>query len=231
MDREDLTELKYRQLQKIAKANGLKANLPKEGLINAIIKYRSETAGSEGPVNNVQKDTSSISSTDAETTISSQSSCSEAEQPDAESDVGETKKLNETFEVLESSILTNDEDVMKPKNKSISEFSTPPLLNASDRFEQFFGLEDEHIPLFSSGASPKQYTHKHDKSKGATPSSSILINGSINVEPPLQMKKEPKIDVFTRLSSVPIRRNSSVLSCTPNVSTKTPRPAKSALKG
>ena len=44
MDREDLTELKYRQLQKIAKANGLKANLPKEGLINAIIKYRSETA-------------------------------------------------------------------------------------------------------------------------------------------------------------------------------------------
>ena len=230
MDREDLTELKYRQLQKIAKANGLKANLPKEGLINAIIKYRSETAGSEDPVSNIQKDTSSISSTDAETTISSQSSCSEAEQADAEGDGGETKKLNETFEVMESSILTNDEDVMKPKNKSISEFSTPPLLNASDRFEQFFGLEDEHIPLFSSGTSPKQYTHKHDKSKGSTPSSSILINSSIN-EAPFEIQKEPKIDVFTRLSSVSIKRNSSVTTYTPNVSTKTPRPAKSALKG
>ena len=138
--------------------------------------------------------------------------------------------MNETFEGMESSILTNDEDVMKPKNKSISEFSTHPLLNASDRFEQFFGLEDEHIPLFSSGTSPKQYTHKHDKSKGSTPNPSILINSNINVEVAHEIKKEPKIDVFTRLSSVSIKRNSSAAH-TPKVSTKTPRPVQSALKG
>ena len=38
MDEDELIALKYRQLQKIAKAKGLKANLPKDALIKGILK-------------------------------------------------------------------------------------------------------------------------------------------------------------------------------------------------
>ena len=42
MDEDELIALKYRQLQKIAKAKGLKANLQKDALIKGILKCQEE---------------------------------------------------------------------------------------------------------------------------------------------------------------------------------------------
>ena len=225
MDLDTLTGLKYRQIQKIAKERRLKANLPKDALIKAILKYETE-----------EKDQSQSDINNVETTISSQSSCIDTDH-DLDSD-SENKKLNETYEVQDSSVLTNDEEIDPnvSKKKSVSQFNTPTLLNASDRFEQFFALDDEHIPVLSSGSPPKQYKQQTKSKLLATASPSTFTKatvskikkGSTPSNTP-QQKRDVLPDVFTRLSSVSKRRSS--VACTPKAGLKRPSAIQSALKG
>jgi hypothetical protein len=59
MDEEELSALKYRQLQKIAKGKGLKANLPKDALIKGILKCQEEN----GELNTNTTETAKLEST------------------------------------------------------------------------------------------------------------------------------------------------------------------------
>ena len=241
MNEEELSALKYRQLQKIAKVKGLKANLPKDALIKGILKCQEISEESTETTKDGQNILNTSFTAKLESTISSTvSSLSENETgTDSEGlitdddDAAEPKKLNETFEVKESSILTNDEEEM-PSNsmekKTISAFNTPTLMNASDRFEQFFGIDDEHIPVMTS-PSPKKYSPKHASVSKASKSSSIKPSNSISNTPTekLQNRNTSQMDVFTRLSLVPSRRSS--VACTPKgISNEKPKPY-SALKG
>ena len=225
MDEEELSALKYRQLQKIAKGKGLKANLPKDALIKGILKCQEEN----GELNTNTTETAKL-----ESTTSSQSSCSEKES-EFNGEDAEPKKLNETFEVKESSILTNDEDLSSNllEKKTVSAFNTPTLMNASDRFEQFFGIDDEHIPVM---VSPKQYSAKH-VSPSKTPKISSIVAGDASkkksfsntpTERSIQKNRSQK-DVFARLSSVVPKRSS--MTCTPKSNTKEATKPYSALKG
>lgn len=234
MDEEQLSALKYRQLQKIAKGKGLKANLPKDALIKGILKCQEENGekineGDDGALNTNTSETAKL-----ESTISSQSSCSETES-EFNGDDAEPKKLNETFEVKESSILTNDEDLSSNllEKKTVSAFNTPTLMNASDRFEQFFGIDDEHIPVM---VSPKQYSAKH-MSPSKTPKISSIIDSDTSKKRSLsntplersRQKDRSQKDVFARLSSVAPKRSS--ITCTPKSSSKETTKPYSALKG
>ena len=236
MDEDELIALKYRQLQKIAKAKGLKANLPKDALIKGILKCQEEDGDKTKTGESETNSLNTSGTTKLESTISSTiSSCSENEIG-TDSEDTEPKKLNETFEVKDSSILTNDEDEV-PSNvsekKTVSAFNTPTLMNASDRFEQFFGIDDEHIPVM---ASPKTYSPRKSISK--TPNSFSMIsskNGSMKKSfhktptDKLQQKTTSHKDVFARLSSVTSRRSS--VACTPNVSNSAKTKPYNTLKG
>ena len=240
MDEELLAGLKYRQLQKIAKEKGLKANLPKGALIKGILKCQAEEKQKENNETSEDNDLQSQASTEDlnnfETTTSSQSSCSATDRDSNE--CTETRTLNETFEVKESSILTNDEDNESNivEKKTLSAFNTPTLMNASDRFEQFFALEDEHIPVLSSGSPPKQYTVKHKSSselnKSSTTTKNISLNKKDNPGTPsenVQPRADSHKNVFARLSSVTNTRNS--FSRTPKIGSKEAMNGQSALKG
>ena len=236
MNEEELVALKYRQLQKIAKANGLKANLPKDALIKGILKCQDDNGDKTKVEEDETRSLNTSGLTKLESTISSTiSSCSENEIGTYNEDT-ESKKLNETFEVKDSSILTNDEDEV-PSNvlekKTVSAFNTPTLMNASDRFEQFFGIDDEHIPVM---ASPKTYTPKHLAASKSAKKSSIGCNDgskktSFHNTPTakLQQNNTPHKNVFARLSAVPSRRSS--VACTPKVSNNEKIKPHSALKG
>ena len=245
MDEEELSALKYRQLQKIAKGKGLKANLPKDALIKGILKCQEVNEESTKTTKDGHNIVNTSLNAKLESTISSTvSSLSENEAgTDSEGlitdddDVTEPNKLNETFEVKESSILTNDEDEL-PSNsmekKTISAFNTPTLMNASDRFEQFFGIDDEHIPVMTS-PSPKKYSPKHASVSKTSKSSSIKpsnnVSKSVRNTPneKLQNRNTSQMDVFTRLSLVPSRRSS--VACTPKGSNNEKPKPYSALKG
>ena len=51
MKEEELQDLKYRQLQKLAKDHGIKANLPKSSLIGELLKATNETETDKSPEN------------------------------------------------------------------------------------------------------------------------------------------------------------------------------------
>ena len=245
MDEEELSALKYRQLQKIAKGKGLKANLPKDALIKGILKCQEANEESTKTTKGGQNILNTSLTAKLESTISSTvSSLSENETgTDSEGlitdddDAAEPNKLNETFEVKESSILTNDEDEL-PSNsmekKTISAFNTPTLMNASDRFEQFFGIDDEHIPVMIS-PSPKKYSPKHasvsktSKSLSIKPSNDASSSFRNTPAEKLQKRNTSQMDVFTRLSLVPSRRSS--VACTPKGSNNEKPKPYCALKG
>ena len=217
MDKEALSELKYRELQRLAKEKGIKANQPKETLIKEILKC-SET-------DLEKQDNKKESETYLESTqnlIQEKTKTENLDQPvcmeeDLTSDTQEGNKLNETFEVKDSSILTNDEDVKSNNQKKgkISAFNTPTLLNASDRFEQFFALDEERIPVLSSASPPRQYA----------PKTSLKLPSPSN-------KITPTIATGAGRNAIPTsgckKRNSAI--CTPKSLAKVTKNIQSSLK-
>ena len=177
MNKEELPGLKYRQIQKIAKDWGIKANQPRDALIQAILQIEAPTVVTPTQLTNIV-DAKSLEAekpspeTEQNTESLPQNLTAEEKEPSVPS-----VKLNETFEVAESSILTNDEDKVtsnSPK-KTASAYSTPTLLNASDRFEQFFE-SDEHIPVLvgSPQSPPRQYLPHNKSLATVTPNLSAM---------------------------------------------------------
>ena len=124
MDREELSELKYRQLQKISKGKGLKANQPKEALITAILK---SNLAAKSASKDAQGSDNYSGDTEIERSIL-EGPGSGVDKEETEEGAGVRGKLNETFEIIESSVLTNDEEngsQTKERTNILDDFGTP----------------------------------------------------------------------------------------------------------
>ena len=109
MNEEELNALAYRQLQKLAKQNGVKANLPKKSLIAAILEAKS--GDNETPVKAAENGVDSSDEIDASET-STASSIATAEEPKE----SEKENLETVSKKITSPLATKDD---APKDESV----------------------------------------------------------------------------------------------------------------